>query len=261
MDSGPLQNTLAKILSSDHEELEFYRATDSKLALRHHRITTFKHANMESIMNPQDSQDEAAAQAALTNFIYLQQHRLVICREHGYAVGLDLKRHMKDHHPRYTRIVQQAVFARFQSLSRIEPHKAVLPRADDPPIEGLLPPQKAFKCSGAECGHISSSRDVIMSHSRLYHHWKHTKDTPTHWAELFVQSFSQTPGKQRWFAVSVEEGRTTAVAAPVSADIMADMEEIKSKAVVFRAKEKRKMDVLAGLHPTDKTGWWKRTQW
>ncbi|KAG6176284.1 hypothetical protein E4U10_000693, partial [Claviceps purpurea] len=86
MDSGPLPNTLAKILSSDHEELEFYRATDSKIALRLHRITTFNHANMEPIMNPQDRQEEATAQAALTNFVYLQQHRVLICREHGYAV-------------------------------------------------------------------------------------------------------------------------------------------------------------------------------
>ncbi|KAG5952112.1 hypothetical protein E4U57_006399 [Claviceps arundinis] len=190
-------------------------------------------ANMQSIINPQESQEEATAQggsAALSNFVYLQQHQLVICREHGYAVGIDLKRHMKDHHPRYTPFVRKAVFARFQNLSRINPQKAVLPRANNSPIEGLLPPQKAFQCIGAECGYISSARDGIMTHSRKVHHWKHSKETPTHWTELFAQSFSQTPGKQRWFAVSVEEGHTTAVAAPVSA---ADMEEIKSKAVVL----------------------------
>ncbi|KAG6018542.1 hypothetical protein E4U19_000248, partial [Claviceps sp. Clav32 group G5] len=69
MDSGPLQNTLAKILSSDHEELEFYRATDSKIALRLHRITTFNHANMEPIMNPQDCPKEATAQVPLANMV------------------------------------------------------------------------------------------------------------------------------------------------------------------------------------------------
>ncbi|KAG6284495.1 hypothetical protein E4U09_007853 [Claviceps aff. purpurea] len=199
---------------------------------------------MEFIMNPQASQEEAAAQggsAALTNFTYLQQHQLVICREHGYAVGLNLKRHVKQHHPRYTRSVQQAVLLRFQSLPRTAPDKAVLPPAYGPPIEGLLPPQRAFKCIEAECGHISISRDGIMAHCRLAHNWKHTKDSPTHWTELFVQSFSRTPGRQRWFAVSVEEGHTTAVAAPASADIMAEIEKIKSEAAVFRAKEKAKI--------------------
>ncbi|KAG6020784.1 hypothetical protein E4U40_005848, partial [Claviceps sp. LM458 group G5] len=189
------------------------------------------------------------------------QHRVLICREHGYAVGLDLKRHMKDHHPRYKHIARDAVLAEFQSRTRLEPYLTDLPTAYGPPIEGLLPPQKAFRCIGAECGYISSARDGIMTHSRKEHLWKHSKETLTHWTELFAQSFSQTPEKQRWFAVSVEEGHTTAVAAPVSADIMANTNAIKSKAVVFRAKEKAKLDVLSDHHPTDKTGWWKRTQW
>ncbi|KAG6042747.1 hypothetical protein E4U33_001837, partial [Claviceps sp. LM78 group G4] len=42
---------------------------------------------------------------------------------------------------------------------------------------------------------------------------------------------------------------------------MADLEHLTSQALALRAKEKQKMDVLADLHPTDKTGWWKRTQW
>ncbi|KAG6239192.1 hypothetical protein E4U24_006900, partial [Claviceps purpurea] len=273
--------------SCDHEELEFYRATDSKIALRLHRITTFNHANMEPIMNPQDRQEEATAQvplanmassimnpqdrqeeataqgglAALTNFVYLQQHRVLICREHGYAVGLDLKRHMKDHHPRYKRIARDAVLAEFQNLPRIEPHLAHLPTADGPPIEGLLRPQKAYKCFGAECAYISSSRDTIMAHSRKAHHWKHSKETPIHWTELFAQSFCLAPGKQRWFPVSVGAGHTKTVAAPASANIMADLANLKSQALALRAREKQEMDVLADLHPTDQTGWWKRTQW
>ncbi|KAG6018519.1 hypothetical protein E4U19_000287, partial [Claviceps sp. Clav32 group G5] len=181
--------------------------------------------------------------------------------EHGYAVGLDLKRHMKDHHPRYKRIARDAVLAEFQSRPRNKPHETDLPTANGPPIEGLLPPQKAFRCIGPECGHISSARDGIMTHSREVHHWKHSKETPTHWTELFAQSFSQTPGKQRWFAVSVGAGHTKAVAAPVPANIMADLEHLKSQALALRAKEKQKMDVLAALHPTDKTGWWNRTEW
>ncbi|KAG6147233.1 hypothetical protein E4U11_001049, partial [Claviceps purpurea] len=207
---------------------------------------------MEFIMNPQASQEEAAAQggsAAVTNFLYLQQHRVLICREHGYAVGLDLKRHMKDHHPRYKRIARDAVLAKFQHLSRIEPHLADLPTAYGPPIEGLLPPQKAYKCFGAECAYISSSRDTIMAHCRKAHHWKHSKETPIHWTELFAQSFCLAPGKQRWFPVSVGAGHTKAVAAPVSANIMAEIEKIKSEAAVFRAKEEAKITI----HSTPKS--------
>ncbi|KAG6150779.1 hypothetical protein E4U51_000873, partial [Claviceps purpurea] len=193
--------------------------------------------------------EEAAAQAAVTNFLYLQQHRVLICREHGYAVGLDLKRHMKDHHPRYKRIARDAVLAKFQHLSRIEPHLADLPTAYGPPIEGLLPPQKAYRCFGAECAYISSSRDTIMAHCRKAHHWKHSKEIPIHWTELFAQSFCLAPGKQRWFPVSVGAGHTKAVAAPVSANIMAEIEKIKSEAAVFRAKEEAKITI----HSTPKS--------
>ncbi|KAG6177301.1 hypothetical protein E4U10_000251 [Claviceps purpurea] len=42
---------------------------------------------------------------------------------------------------------------------------------------------------------------------------------------------------------------------------MADLANLKSQALALRAREKQEMDVLADLHPTDQTGWWKRTQW
>ncbi|KAG6019369.1 hypothetical protein E4U40_007082 [Claviceps sp. LM458 group G5] len=100
-----------------------------------------------------------------------------------------------------------------------------------------------------------------MTHCRT-HGWRSTTGDREHWTELFVQSFSRTPGRQRWFAVGVEEDQTTAAAEPASADIMAEIENIKCEAVVFRAKEKAKMDVLVEeLVPTDKTGWWNRTKW
>ncbi|KAG6264438.1 hypothetical protein E4U47_006900, partial [Claviceps purpurea] len=209
---------------------------------------------MEFVFDSRESQEAAA----LDNFKYLQQHKLIICKEHGYAVAL--KRHLSEYHT-YPRSVQQAVLRRFHGLPLTAPKDAVLPTAYELPIEGLAPPRKGFECDEADCGWISTRRDNIMKHCRT-HGWTSTPGDREHWTELWVQSFSLTPGKQRWFIVSVEEAQTTATAEPTSTDVLAVMDEISREYDVFCAKEKEKMAVLvAELDPTDNTGWWNRTAW
>ncbi|KAG6157487.1 hypothetical protein E4U50_007512 [Claviceps purpurea] len=209
---------------------------------------------MELVFDSRESQEAAA----LDNFTYLQQHKLIICKEHGYAVAL--KRHLSDYHT-YPRSVQQAVLRRFHGLPLTETKDAVLPTAYELPIEGLAPPRKGYKCDEADCGWISSRRDKILKHCRT-HGWKSTPGDRKHWTELWVQSFSLTPGKQRWFIVSVEEAQTTATAEPTSTDVLAVMDEISREHDAFCAREKEKMAVLvAELDPTDNTGWWNRTAW
>ncbi|KAG5920002.1 hypothetical protein E4U61_000340 [Claviceps capensis] len=211
---------------------------------------------MEFILNSPESQEAAA----LGNFQYLREHELIICKKHGYAVALT--RHLSDYHT-YPPSVRQAVLRSFHGLPQTAPENAVLPRAYGPPIEGLAPPRKGFECGEANCGWISTRRENIMKHCRT-HGWRSTPDNREHWAELWVQSFSLTPGKQRWFVVGVGEGQTTAAAEPTPTDIVAVIDDIKRESDVFRAAEKTKLDVLVGeldFDPIDKTGWWNRTGW
>ncbi|KAG6091014.1 hypothetical protein E4U31_007459 [Claviceps sp. LM219 group G6] len=129
------------------------------------------------------------------------------------------------------------------------------------PIEGLAPPRKGFECGEADCGWISTRRDSIMKHCRT-HGWKSTPGDREHWTECWVQSFCLTPGKQRWFVVSVEEAQTTATSEPTSTDVLAAMDKIRRAHDLFCAKEEAKMAVLAAeIDPTDNTGWWNRTGW
>lgn len=195
----------------------------------------------------------------MENFHYLQEYELIICREHGYAVR-NLDRHLSDYHV-YSRSVRKAVSRRFDGLSRAAPENASLPKAYGPPIEGLAPPRKGFACGEADCGWISTRRAKIAEHCKA-HGWKSRPGDREHWADVWVQSFCLTPGKQRWFVIRVEEGETTADAAPMPEDVLAKKKAILQDFGEMRAKRKLQLEVMdAEIAPTDQTGWWKRTDW
>jgi hypothetical protein len=152
------------------------------------------------------------------NFRYLQEYELIVCIEHGYAVR-NLDRHLLDYHV-YSRSVRKAISQRFDSIPQAAPENTSLPTAYGPPIEGLAPPRKGFACGEADYGWISTRRAKIAEHCKK-HGWKSTPGDREHWAGVWVQSFCLTPGKQRWFVVYVEEGGTTADAAPMPEDVLA----------------------------------------
>ncbi|KAG5961487.1 hypothetical protein E4U57_007523 [Claviceps arundinis] len=167
---------------------------------------------MEIFWSLSDFQATATARA-IANFRYLHEHELIICRYHGYAIG-GLDRHLSQYHD-YSLSVRTAVSRHFDGLSQAVPENASLPKPYGPPIEGLAPPRKGFACAKADCVWVSTRREGIMKHCRT-HGWKSTPGDREPWIQVWVQTFSLTPGKQRWFIVSVGEGQTTAGLAPIS---------------------------------------------
>jgi hypothetical protein len=192
---------------------------------------------MEIVWCPLQSREATA----MGDFQYLQEHELIVCREHGYAVR-NLDRHLSDYHV-YSRSVRKAVSRRFDGLSRAAPENASLPKAYGPPIEGLAPPRKGYACGEADCGWISSRRAKIAEHCKR-HGWKSTPGDREHWVDVWVQSFCLTPGKQRWFVVSVEEGQAAADAAPIPDDVLAQKEAILLDFGGMRAERRLQLDVL-----------------
>ena len=210
---------------------------------------------MEIVWSPPHSQEATA----IGNFRYLPEYELIVCREHAYAVR-NLDRHLLDYHV-YSRNVRKAVSQRFDGLPRAAPEKASLPKAYGPPIEGRSPPRKGFACDEANCGWISTRRAKIAEHCKA-HGWKSRPGDREHWADVWVQSFCLTPGKQRWFVIRVEEGETTADAAPMPEDVLAQKKEILRDFGAQRAERKAHLEVMdAEIAKTDQTGWWKRTDW
>ncbi|KAK0926478.1 hypothetical protein LTR29_017851 [Friedmanniomyces endolithicus] len=200
-----------------------------------------------------------AKTTAIDTFHYLPEHRVIICREHGYAVQ-NLARHLLDYHV-YTRSVRKAVSQRFHGLPLVAPQLAALPSAYGPPVDGLAPPRPGFQCDEDDCRSISTRRATIAEHCNG-HGWRSTRDEREHWTDVWVQSFSLTPGKQRWFIISMHAELVAEETERISNETQSQKDMILRDFDELRNRRKQELDVLESeVAKTDQTGWWKRTDW
>lgn len=194
-------------------------------------------------------------------FLYLSEHKAIVCREHGYAVE-NLKRHIQQYHC-FSRQLTSAVVDKFRSVERTPVDCIPQPASSEsPPIDGLATPRNAFQCVEDDCRLISIGRSNIAQHCNQAHGWRSTPQNREHWRGVRVQSFCATPGKQRWFVVRDDTER--------SADEIEDLAETATVDQEQLIKELKEIEVahdeaarLADkeMAKTDQTGWWKRTGW
>ena len=203
------------------------------------------------------TQNEEAA-AAVKTFTYLEEHRLIVCREHGYALR-NLDRHLLDYHV-YPQSVRRTISRRFNGVEFVVPEDAPLPKAYGPPIEAIAPPRVGYLCDEKDCGFTSISRTRTAQHCNG-HGWRSSHEEKEHWTRVWVQSFCSKSGRQRWFIVSVDE-ETTTDAAPMPEDVLAQRKEILRDFGAQRVGRKAQVEVMdTEIAKTDQTGWWKRTDW
>lgn len=135
-------------------------------------------------------------------FHYYAAHRVLICKEHRYAVT-SWKRHLSDYHAISASALKDAARS-LQDLDIVKPEDAETPTPNGPPLEYLQPSRLGFECRGTSenhCGRISISRPAIAQHCNKMHAWRASVREKTNWNEVKVQSFCPTSGKQRWFVV------------------------------------------------------------
>lgn len=140
--------------------------------------------------------------AAPQYFHYYAGHRVLICKEHRYAVT-SWKRHLSDYHAISASALKDAARS-LQDLDIVKPEDAETPTPNGPPLEYLQPSRLGFECRGTSenhCGRISISRPAIAQHCNKMHAWRASVREKTNWNEVKVQSFCPTSGKQRWFVV------------------------------------------------------------
>jgi hypothetical protein len=203
-------------------------------------------------------QNEEAA-ANVDTFTYLEEHKLIVCKEHGYALR-NLDRHLVDYHV-YPRSVRKTISRRFNGVAFVVPEDAPLPKAYGPPIEAIAPPRVGFLCDERGCGFTSISRTRTAQHCNG-HGWRSSHDEKEHWTRVWVQSFCSKSGKQRWFVVRAEGSETPADAEPMPDDMLAKKKAIVEEFGKMRAERKLQMEIMdAKIAQTDQTGWWKRTDW
>jgi hypothetical protein len=183
----------------------------------------------------------------------VQDARLIICRQHGYAVR-NLDRHLLDYHD-YSRDVRRTIAAQFRNVPLVAPESASLPKAYGPPIEDLTPPRRGFLCKESDCGWISSRRATIAEHCNK-HGWRSLPGEREHWRDVWIQSFSLTPGKQRWFVVRIEEEPGEDTVHPISEGVRAQKDTILRDFDELTAQRKQQLEVLdREMDKTDRTGW------
>lgn len=197
--------------------------------------------------------------AAIEAFEYLSEYKLMVCKEHGYALR-NLDRHLLEYHV-FPLSVRKAVVQHFNGVRRVLPEDARLPTPYGPPINVITPPKSGFLCAEEDCGFISTCRARIGQHCNG-HGWKSTSEARQHWTDVWVQSFCTKAGKQRWFPVSVEEAVNAEDEALVPDQVLAQKQMILRDLGELRAKRKIQLEVLEReIVKTDQTGWWKRTDW
>lgn len=196
---------------------------------------------------------------AVDTFEYLEDYRVIVCKEHGYAVQ-NLRWHLLKYHV-FRQDARKAIVQKFDGLPLVPPQEAPLPRPYSPPMACLASPQQGFQCEEEDCCWVSSSRPKIAEHANS-HGWRSKPDEREHWREVWIQSFCLTPGRQRWFIVKVEEESGGNTALPIPEDVRAQKEMILKDLDELSAQQKQQLEVLEReMDKTDRTGWWKRTDW
>ncbi|TKA60633.1 hypothetical protein B0A49_13140 [Cryomyces minteri] len=191
---------------------------------------------------------------------YEPQHKVLICREHHYAVQ-NLAKHLKVYHVGDAR-EKRAVVGKYRQYAFLKPVEVPLPEPVGAPFDSLGKPRKAYICDEEECGLISVSRSVVAQHCNKKHKWQSTKADREHWHSLYVQTFF-TGGAQRYFTVQYDEVRESGPAeSRVGQADKIDNAVILKKWEEARQKHEKELERIdAETAKTDNTLWYKRTGW
>lgn len=188
---------------------------------------------------------------------YLDKHKVIICKVH--AIGIrNLETHLRDYHsiPKKER---ELIRKEYSNVSIIELNKAQLPLPLEPPIKELGKPLDGFLCDQDHCGFITVNTTRLRQHYKKVHRVPWTKNTIALLQKVKVQTFSQTPGQQRYFIVK-ELDAPSEVVPPYEhrEEIGRLVDEWKG---TQKAHEEKAYIMDAQAAKTDRTGWFKRTGW
>ena len=101
---------------------------------------------------------------------YNPRFRVLICKEHGYAVA-SWKRHLSDYHT-FDKIELKQAANVLHKLEVIKPEYVLLPLPNEPAIQFLQQSRTGYKCQGSgsgNCDFISVSRGVVAEHCNVVH--------------------------------------------------------------------------------------------
>jgi hypothetical protein len=118
-------------------------------------------------------------------FIYNSEYKVLICREHGYAIqpsGID--RHLRESHFGIPLIARQELIDQSKMLELVDPALIQDPQDTPAAISGLNVVE-SLQCN--MCPYIRKHIKQMISHCVTVHGWG--KDTEPIWSEVKGQTF------------------------------------------------------------------------
>lgn len=109
---------------------------------------------------------------------WIPEYRVIICREHKYAIG-SVTQHLRIFHSGKD-AEKRAVVTAFAGYDLHKPKDVPLPPPLQTPFQELGKPTRAFICEEPECEQISISRDEIRKHCNRTHDWRSSKEDREH---------------------------------------------------------------------------------
>lgn len=228
------------------------------------------------------SDTERRVQELVSKFVYLSEHKALVCEEHGYAIDV-VKGHLQREHKNYDSDVVKAVVQHYSSYEIARVDDIEPPDAGQAAIECLRTPVRGFSCAyrieedrtddvhDAErsetepCGYISTNRKKIGQHCRKKHGWNWTKADRECWTEVYVQAFSIIGGHQKWFIVktpdeAAREAASIRESLPQTKQIQFD--NIKGDFQKLKEQHQKEQEILSDkVEKCENTGWWNKTRW
>jgi Orsellinic acid/F9775 biosynthesis cluster protein D len=166
---------------TEEEEIRLWRATD-----------------LTELVDPRAARLQAAADAVASRLLhYNVEYKVLICREHRYAIR-GLYAHLQQQHLVATNI-RRILVERYGSLALVEPKDVRLPPLG-PPINELRPPVDVLRCAEPGCGYTSVAPTAIRQHCNSVHKWRAAARGDAYWTRVKAQTFF-AGAWQRWFTV------------------------------------------------------------
>ncbi|KAK5109481.1 hypothetical protein LTR85_002684 [Meristemomyces frigidus] len=173
------------------------------------------------------------------DFQHLPKYQVLVCKRHGYAVP-NLQTHLATYHRDPIR-VRRTVVAHFAQVELVAPELARLPAPYGPPIAGLSASRRGYRCTDeGGCPYVTTCRKEIAKHCNQAHGWRSRGGDRMYWDEVRKQSFSTTPGRQRWFIV---RGQSEAVVVEVRrGEELSDVDEILQEFAELDAQHRKTLE-------------------
>ncbi|KAF9729764.1 hypothetical protein PMIN01_12628 [Paraphaeosphaeria minitans] len=214
----------------------------------------------QAYQNSQQQQQlagENLAQANIQKYIhFVKEYGVLCCSEHKAGIeNLDVHLRQKHSVPVNERrkFIESCALLRRQGLGSV-----TLPDAGGPPIQVLGAPLDGFQCKQPACSYLTRNKGQIRLHCNS-HGLAFKTGSDALYQKVKMQSFFPASGRQRYFVVCVPD------VADSGADARAHKEEVEDILAEYaRTQEERKRQeqvMDAEVAKTDKTGWWKFTEW